>query len=194
MQTTTRTLNNYRNPKMCNLSLEQLSSLYRQKKQDAIIAEAFDRIKRLIVVNRRQYTQVQICDCISFALQDLELCLLTYVPGSSNKFTTYFCKVYKNTLLRHTLHLNYDKRKLNNECASLNYLMEQGFDYSNNMDMVCNILCLPESLTQKEKQYCYLVAIDYGTNKEIAEYMNVSTMTLCNIRKSLRFKLQYLYK
>lgn len=193
MQTTTKTLNKYRNPKMGDLSLEQLSSLYRQKKQDAIIAEAFDRVKRLIVVKNRQYPQFDVCDTISLALEKLELCLLTYVPGSSNKFSTYFARIYNNRLIDELAASTTNKRCVMYNCTSLNYLMEEGFDFQGNLDVFCDMLCLPNTLTQKEKQYCYLIAIDYGTNKEIAEYMNVSTMTLCNLRKSLRCKLKHLY-
>lgn len=190
MQTTTRILNNYRDDEIKGMSLEQLSSLYRQTHYDCIIAEAFEQLRKLIIVNNRQYPQFEMCDSISFALEKLQMCLLTYVPGSSNKFTTYFCKVYKNKLREESQYLNTKKRCIIYNCTSLNYLMEEGFDISSNddIDIDCNLLCLPTTLTDKEIQYCKLLAMDYGTNKQIAEHMNVSVMTLCNLRKSLRIK------
>lgn len=194
METTTKTLNNYLDQEIKGLSLEQLSSLYRKTHYDCIIAEAFDQLKKLIIVNNRNYPQFEICDSVSYALEKLEMCLLTYVPGSTNKFSTYFSKVYKNKLREESQYLNTHKRCVIYNSTSLNYLVEEGFDVAGNLDINCNMLYLPNNLTDKEALYCKLLAIDYGTNKEIAEYMNVSVMTLCNIRKSLRSKLKQLYK
>ena len=194
MQTTTKILNNYRDKEIRDLSLEQLSSLYRETHYDCIIAEAFERIKRLIIINNRNYPQFEISDSISFALEKLQMCLLTYVPGSSNKFSTYFCKVYKNELRREAKQLNTHKRCVIYNSTSLNYLVEEGFDLVGQADINCKTLILPDTLTEKEKLYCQLLSIDYGSNKEIAEFMGVSVMTLCNLRKSLRIKLLPLYK
>lgn len=192
METTTKTLNNYRDEEIKGLSLEQLSSLYRQTKYDCIIAEAFEKLKRLIVVNNAQYPQFDSCDSVSYALEKLQMCLLTYVPGSTNKFSTYFSKVYKNKLREEAQYLNTHKRKIIYNSTSLNYLMEEGFDVLGTKDINFNAVFLPSTLTEKEKQYCKLIVLDYGTNKEIAEKMNVSVMTLCNMRKSLRTKLKHL--
>lgn len=194
METTTKTLNNYRDEEIKDLSLEQLSSLYRQTHYDCIIAEAFEQIKRLVVVHNNQYPQLDKCDSISFALEKLQMCLLTYVPGSSNKFSTYFSRVYRNKLREESQYLNTHKRKVMYNSSSLNAMMEEGFDVVGNKNIMCNTLVLPNTLTENEKMYCCLLAGNYGTNKEIAERMNVSTMTLCNMRKRLRIKLEYLYK
>ena len=193
METTTKTLNNYRDEEIKDLSLEQLSSLYRQTHYDCIIAEAFEQIKRLIVLHNKQYPHLEQTDSISFALEKLQMCLLTYVPGSSNKFSTYFSKVYKNKLREESQYLNTHKRKVIYNSSSLNAMMDEGFDVIGNKNIKYEVLTLPDTLTHKEKVYCYLLAVDYGTNKEIAQRMNVSTMTLCNMRKSLRAKLEYLY-
>jgi len=194
METTTKILNNYRDEEIKGLNLEQLSSLYRQTHYDCIIAEAFDLLKRLIIVNSSQYPQFEITECISFALEKLPMCLLTYIPGSKNKFTTYFCRVYKNKLREESQYLNTHKRCVIYNSTSLNYLMEEGFDVMGDMNIQCKTVFLPDTLTHREKMYCELLAMDYGSNKEIAEYMNVSVMTLCNMRKSLRIKLHHLYK
>ena len=195
METTTRTISNYRISSTKNLSLEQLSSIYRQTKSDTIIAEAFFRVKNLIVlIKNKEYPHIELSDTISFALEKLEMCLLTYVPGSSNKFITYFSRVFKNMLRKCSQHLNYDKRRVVFHSYSLQKMMDDGFDLCNNKEVSCNLLVLPNTLTTKERQYCYLLAMDYGTNQEIADYMNVSRMTLCNLRKSLKIKLKHLYK
>lgn len=189
METTTKTLNNYRDKEIRDLSLEQLSLLYRQTNEDCIIAEAFEKLQKLIVVNSRQYPQFETSDYASYALEKLPMCLLTYVPSNGNKFTTYFCRVFKNKLREESQYLNTQKRKVIYNSTSLDYLMEEGFDVTSSKGINCNTIVLPNNLTTKEKQYCELLAIDYGTNKEIAERMNVSVMTLCNLRKSLKIKL-----
>lgn len=194
METTTKILNNYRDEQIKGLSLEQLSSLYRETHYQCIIAEAFEQLKRLIVINSRQYPQFESCDSISYALEKLEMCLLTYVPGSTNKFSTYFSRVYKNKLREESQYLNTHKRKVIYNSTSLNYLIEEGFDVVGDKNINSTNLFLPESLTDQEKLYCVLLAMDYGTNKEIADYMGVSVMTLCNMRKRLREKLECLYK
>lgn len=193
METTTKILNNYKDDEIKGISLEQLSSLYRQTHYDCIIAEAFDQIKRLVVLHNKQYPQFEQADSISFALEKLQMCLLTYVPGSSNKFSTYFSKVYRNKLREESQYLNTYKRKVIFNSSSLNAMMEEGFDVADKYRKH-ETLTLPDTLSDKEKTYCYLLAMDYGTNKDIAEKMNVSVMTLCNMRKSLRTKLEYLYK
>lgn len=194
MKTTEQILKNYRDEEIRELSLETLSSLYRQTQHDCIIAEAFDRLKRLIVVNSAQYPQFESCEYASYALEKIQLCLLTYVPGSKNKFTTYFSKVYKNKLREESQYLNTHKRCVVYNSTSLNYLMEEGFDVVGNKSVNIRTIVLPDTLTEKERLYCNLLAIDYGTNKQIAEYMGVSVMTLCNLRKTLRVKLLHLYK
>lgn len=192
METTTRVLNNYRDEEIEGLSLEQLSSLYRLTQQQSIIAEAFEQLKRLIQISNNQYPHFEIADSVSFALEKLEMCLLTYVPGSGTKFSTYFMKVYKNKLREESQYLNTHKRCVIYNSTSLNYLMEEGFDLATNKTIDSNTLVLPKTLTKRERQYCELLAMDYGSNKEIAKYMNVSVMTLCNMRKTLRSKLEHL--
>lgn len=189
MQTTTRVFNNYRDKEIAGLSLEELSYLYKVTGYDCIIAEAFEQIKRLAIINSQQYPQFENDDLVSYTLEKLAMCLLTYVPNNGNKFSTYFSRVFKNKLREESQYLNTHKRCVIYNSTSLNYLMEEGFDVAGNININCNTLVLPDTLTEKEKLYCRLLAMDYGTNKQIADYMNVSVMTLCNLRKSLRIKL-----
>lgn len=192
METTTKIFNGYRDSEIRDLSLEQLSSLYRLTNEQSIIAEAFEQLKRLIVISNNQYPQFDTEDSISFALEKLEMCLLTYVPGSSTKFSTYFIQVYKNKLREESQYLNTHKRCVIYNSTSLNHLMEEGFDVATNKNIDSLTFVLPKTLTPREHQYCQLLAMDYGSNKDIANHMNVSVMTLCNMRKSLRNKLEYL--
>lgn len=194
METTTRVLEHYRDEEIRDLSLEQLSSIYRETHYDCVIAEAFEKLKGLIITSNRHYPQIPKDDSISFALEKLSMCLLTYVPGSSNKFSTYFLNVYKNELRREAQHMNTHKRCIVYNSTSLNYLMDEGFDVAGKDFVGANLVYLPSTLTDREKLYCKLIMADYGSNKQIAEKMGVSVMTLCNMRKHLRNKLEYLYK
>lgn len=191
MRATTKTMQQYRNDKVKNTSLEELSSLYRQQPTDYIVAEAYLKLTSVIFNVYKKYTHLELCDCVSFALEKLEMCLLTYVPGSANKFTTYFAQVLRNKLREETQRLNWSKRCVIFNSTSLQYLMEQGFDCTGGQEPTAPIT-LPNTLTKNEAKYCELLAMNYGTNKEIAEFMSVSVMTLCNMRRSLRQKLECL--
>lgn len=191
MRETTKTMQQYRNDKVKNTSLEELSSMYRQQPMDYIVAEAYLKLTNVIFNVYKKYTHLELCDCVSFALEKLEMCLLTYVPGSNNKFTTYFAQVLRNKLREETQRLNWSKRCVIFNSTSLQYLMEEGFDVAGSKEPTMPIT-LPNTLTTNEAKYCKLLAMDYGTNKEIAELMSVSVMTLCNMRKSLRQKLECL--
>lgn len=194
MKTTTRMMSDRKNGRNANLSLEQLSILYQQTKNESIIAEAFIRSSAIIVYAKKYFPQVDSCDYISIALEKLEMCLRTYKPNNC-RFTTYFYNVFKNNLKQEVKSLNYHKRCIIFNSTSLNCLVdEDGFDVAVDRELDYHTICLPNGLTEKELQYCQLLAMDYGTNKEIADYMKVSTMTLCNLRKSLRPKLECLYK
>lgn len=192
MQTTTQTMRQHRKENVMGASLEQLSSMYRQVPSDYIIAEAFCKLSKLIHNNGNRYPHIESCDQASFALEKLQMCLLTYVPGSTNKFSTYFGRVFNNKLREESQRLNYHKRCIMFNCNSLQQLMEgdSNFDVEGDSDIKINLLCLPKNLTERELQYCKLLASGYGTNKEIAEKMNVSVMTLCNLRTNLRNKLK----
>lgn len=191
MRATTQTMQQFTNAKVKNTSLEELSSMYRQQPMDYIVAEAYLKLTNVIFNVYKKYTHLELCDCVSFALEKLEMCLLTYVPGSSNKFTTYFAQVLRNKLREETQRLNWSKRCVIFNSTSLQYLMEEGFDCTGGHEVTCPIT-LPDTLTKNEATYCKLLAMDYGTNKEIAEVMSVSVMTLCNMRRSLRQKLECL--
>lgn len=191
MRATTKTLQQYRNAKVKNVSLEELSSMYRSNQVDYIVAEAYMKVTDVIFNIYKKYTHLELCDCVSYALEKLEMCLLTYVPGCNTKFTTYFGQVFKNRLREETQRLNWNKRCVVFNSTSLQGLMEDGFDVIGGNEVSCPIT-LPDNLTINEQIYCKLLAMDYGTNKEIAEFMNVSVMTLCNMRRSLREKLKCL--
>ena len=190
METTTKMLNNYRDEEIKDLSLETLSELYRKTHYDCIIAEAFNRLENLVRYNNQKYPVFDPNDYASWALNDITMCLLTYVPGSSNKFSTYFSKVYCNRLRTETKTKNTHKRKIVFVSSSLEGLVESGFDAKCNKQIEDDFIYLPKTLTPQEKLYCKLIVTNYGTTTEIAKKMGVSRMTVNNIKNRLRIKLK----
>jgi len=191
MRAKTQTMQQFTNPMVKNTSLEDLSYMYKQKQTDYIVAEAYLKVANIIYHEQKRYPHLELCDCASYALEKLQMCLLTYVPGSKNKFTTYFAQVLRNKFREETQHLNRDKRCVIFNSTSLQYLMEEGFDCTGGYEVNCPVI-LPDTLSTNEQIYCRLLALGYGSNKEIAEFMNVSVMTLCNMRRNLRQKLECL--
>lgn len=200
MQATIQTLRNYRKKELMGLSLESLSSLYKQTFDDAIIAEVFFKLKDMIHKNIIKYSYIDACDTISFALEKIQSCLLKYSDKHKVKFSTYFYTVYNNRITDWAKTLNNKKQCISFKSTSLEYLMENNFEYVDtrteelqmNYTSLGQIIDIPDNLTENEKQFCYLLAIDYGSNKEIAEYMGVSVMLLSYMRNRLKTKLKHL--
>ena len=187
MQTTTKIMTSHRNKNIQNLSLAGLSSLYKKTHKEYIIAEAWHRVTYLLTSLNKKYPHIDTQDKISYALEGLVFCLDNYNENVSAKFITYFSKVYLNKLRHVSQLLNTHKRCVMFHSSSLEFLQSTGMDYL--YTAKDNLLVLPNTLSHNERKYCYLLAMDYGTNAEIADKMNVSVMALCKMRKRLRVKL-----
>lgn len=188
MQTTTRIMNLHRNKNTRNLSWKELSSLYKQTHEEYIIAEAWIKLEALLRSLNKKYPNIDTQDKISYAMEDLVFCLSNYNENINCQFTTYYSKIYLNRLRHINQLLNTHKRCIIFNSLSLDYLISEGRDYPYNP--VNNLISLPNTLSENERIYCYLLAMNYGTNTEIAKKMNLTTMALCKMRKRLRVKLQ----
>lgn len=167
-------------------SLEDLATLYQKERMPDILASAFVGAYTMILSISTFYYGLSSEDVSSYALEKLDQALLTYVPDSAS-FTTYFCTLLKNKLREETQALSTHKRKANIQSNSYEEMVEHGFDIVSPPE---EMLILDECFTEKEKAYCHLIT-DGWTNAEIANKLQVSIMTLCNMRKKLRVKLQY---
>lgn len=187
MQTTTKTMTTHRRTNLRNLSLTELSSLYKETHEEHIIAEAWHKLTFLLQSLNKQYPHIDTQDKISYAMEELVFCLDNYNETIKCKFTTYYSTIYLNKLRHVSQLLNTHKRCIMFHSSSLEYLQSTGTDYPYTLPE--NLVVLPNTLSRNEKTYCCLLAMDYGTNAEIADKMNLSVMALCKMRKRLRVKL-----
>lgn len=164
-------------------SLEELALYYQTSPDTKVLATAYEKIYKLAILLNEQYWGLDKQDYPSFCLEKLDFCLRTY--KSSGKFTTYFSTVYKNKLREETEKLNYKKRKC--LLQSINDIVETGVEDTYNLLE----LILPSNLTIREREVCIMKSEGYD-NKDCAEKLNVSKMTISNIEKSLRVKLSTL--
>ena len=163
-----------------SLTLEEIASKYQIKQDIELFSTAFYKIFNLAVEIQNKYWGLNDDDVASWCLEKLDYCLKTYKEG--NKFTTYFYKVFSNKLREETESLNYKKRK--GILVSINELLNSSVeDTYNVIEMI-----LPTNLTDKEFKYCILASDGYDKSY-IANKLEVSRMTICNIEKSLRNKL-----
>ena len=171
------------------LTLEQLAITYQKELNPSILAESFVRSYSFIFQMASGYYGLTEQDIASHALERLDYCLQTYQQG--NKFLTYYGTVLKNKFREETQALNTQKRKAVFHSSSYEVMVENGFDLvaSAKEDGV-NILeeLQDYGLTNREIEYCLYILIG-ESNADIAEQMDCSIMTLCNMRKKLREKL-----
>lgn len=162
------------------LTLEEIASKYQIQPDIALFSTAFYKVFNLCIDIQQKYWGLNEDDVASWCLEKLDYCLKTYKTG--NKFSTYFYKVFFNKLREETEALNYKKRK--GVLVSINELLNTGIEDTYNFLE----LLLPKGLTDKEYKYCLLASDGYD-KKYIADELQVSRMTICNIEKSLRNKL-----
>lgn len=194
MDTTLKTLSTIMAPELGKLSLEQLSAIYAEGLNPSVLAVAFNKVYRLAIRIGQHYYGFSEEDLASFTLEELDKSLQLYTPGRS-VFTTYFATMLNNRLRMESQALSTDKRKAFLYADSLDDVLEGGFDIAAQMvdnieDTLASLLSL--GLTSRELQYCKLVMLDYK-NSEIAKILGVSVMTLTNLRKRLRIKLEPLH-
>jgi len=180
MYETKKLLNSFVDTKLLELSLENLAIEYQKTPTTNILATAFNKVYNLAIQVENKYWGLNDDDLASWCLEKLDYCLKTF--NGDNKFSTYFYIVFSNKLREETENINAKKRK--GILVSINELINTGVEDTYNFIE----LLLPTNLTDKEYKYCLLVSDGYD-KKDIAEKLNVSRMTICNIEKSLRNKL-----
>lgn len=162
------------------LSLEELALMYQEQQNIEVFSTAFYKVYNLAYQVKENYWGLNDDDVASWCLEKLDYCLKTY--NGENKFSTYFYKVFSNKLREETESLNAKKRKC--ILVSINELLNVGLEDTYNL-LEC---ILPDTLTQREKEVCLMKSQGYE-NKDCAEKLHVSKMTICNIEKSLKNKL-----
>ena len=193
MNNTLKTLSTIITEEFHKNNLEQLADAYKEDLNPSILASAFSKCFDLINHVSASYFGLSTEDIASFSLEVLDFCLQNYVAGRC-AFTTYYTTILKNRFRQETQALSTQKRKASIYSDSLDGLMDEGFDVA---DSDGNFLDSKEALMfnlsrlnlrDLERDYCELVALGC-TNSEISGILQVSVMTLSNLRKSLRVKL-----
>jgi RNA polymerase sigma factor (sigma-70 family) len=172
-----------------NMSLEQIAEAYRESLNPSLLALAFEKTYKLIINISAKYYGLTNEDIASFSLEKLDICLQTYKSGQAN-FSTYFTTTLMNKFREETQALNTHKRKAMFFSDSYEAMLEYGFDLVATTcedDEIMDTLT-QYKLTEKELQYCSLI-LNGWSNFEISEILEVSIMTLSNMRKKLRQKL-----
>lgn len=174
------------------LSLEDISIKYRQTLSPALFAAAFSKTYRMIIGVSKNYFGLTNADVVSFALEKLDYCLLTYEPEKA-AFSTYYITTLKNRFREEMGALNTHKRKAMYYSDSYESLVAAGYDleYYEEQNFDCLDMLNSAGLNERELRYC-LLTIDNYSNAEIAKLLGVSIMTLSNMRKGLREKLMHL--
>lgn len=189
MKNTFDTLNRLLDERYMDLTLEEISSLYKETLNPSLLALAFNRTYKLILNVSSKFYGLEAGDVASFSLEKLDQCLQTY-DESRAAFTTFYVTHLINKFREETQALNTDKRKVIYNSDSYEAHLENGYDIPyEHQDNTLLFDKLEEcNLDYKEIHYCKLIIEQY-TNREISEEMGVSIMTLSNIRKKLRLKL-----
>jgi len=172
-----------------DMSLEQIAEAYRESLNPSLLALAFEKTYKLIINISAKYYGLTNEDIASFSLEKLDICLQTYKSGQVN-FSTYFTTALMNKFREETEALNTQKRKVLFFSDSYEAMVENGFDLvaaTCEDDEIMDTLT-QYKLTEKELQYCSLI-LNGWSNSEISKIMEVSIMTLSNMRKKLREKL-----
>lgn len=174
-------LKSYAKKDLCELTYEELAHKYQKESNSDILASSYVNIYKLANTISSKYYTVDPDDVQSYCLEKLDYCLRTY-DSSDKSFISYFCTCYKNML--NDIIKGFNRMKRINITESLDTVLDIGIEDTYNLLSVI----LPTTLTNNERRYCELASEGYN-NTDIANYLGVSRMTICNIRKSLKVKL-----
>lgn len=169
-----------------NMSLEELSIIYTNSGLNpCILACAYNKTYKMIIDLSKRFWNLNEDDIDSYFLEMLDFGLQSWDDCKGTRFSTYLYKLMYNKFREITQASNYEKRKVNNSTVELKDIQSKAStDVYNLWECGSYLDCLSE----KERQYCRLVSIGYD-NHSIKDIMCVSWMTLTNLRKSLRRKI-----
>lgn len=173
---------------LTNESNDMLASKYQEFADPTILATLFYRHYKLILQTAKVYYGITEEDLASFALEKLDVAMLTYDPEKGT-FTTYFIRVLQKRLREEQEAQFTHKRRASLFVSSYEQLVESGFepiapeetDYTKFQEELATI----EGMDLNYLRYCHLIVEGYS-NSEIAKMLNVSVMTLSNYRRKLR--------
>jgi len=173
------------------MSLEEMAEAYTLCLNPSILAGAFSQLYMLTISTAQKFYGISSHDLASFSLEKLDQCLQLYKQGDA-KFSTYYRSCLYNRLREEAESLNTHKRRMIFCAESLDKLFEENMEFEPQAEISIEFKVgdfMPtEVMTEREITYCQYI-IEGWANKDIAEMMQLSIMSLTKIRKRLREKI-----
>ncbi len=191
MLKTLQMLNRILTKESADMSLEEIARAYQVSLSPSLLARAFNKTFGLTMSIANKFYGLNSDDVASYSLEKLDRCLLNY-DGQIAKFSTYYTVALRNKFREETEALNTHKRKavFTSDYYGVAVGEKGNLDVVGENDEFLLLQTLMEmKLTDRELTYCRLVLKDIS-NFDIANQLQVSLMTLTNIRKKLRVKLK----
>ena len=167
-------------------SLQDLLTEYKINKSPNILAYFYVNNFGLILKVCNKYKNILDEDKASYALQELDKCMLTYDETISN-FSTFFSTYLDNALITLSIKKSTDKRKI--------IYNEENIDNLNNLSYEDNyncfdidMFCKDNDLSNIEINQCKLLYSGYSI-KEIAKRFNISVQYCYQLNKNIKNKL-----
>jgi len=171
------------------LTLEEIAIRYKKVENPALLAKAFLNLFGFISEKSKTFSLLAEEDIASISLQKLHESLLLFEAERNFKFITYFGNVLHNEFRTEMQKITTQKRKT---IYNTTPIMEtDSFDDNCLVDSEFKEVLDNIDLTEMENKYCKLLASNWGSNKDIAKLLGVSVMTLCNMRKRIKEKLEF---
>lgn len=200
MYQTLKFMKSLRRQEFSKMSYEQLSSAYKQGKDESIIAEVFVRSFQMILSFSKKYF-IGSDEACSYSLFIIAKTLQKYQPGK-NKYFTYLYQAVRNKFLYTNRKNHNGKNRVNvnpyyycgnpigqpdiPDTTELEILDKRRLDPYKSVDFYLTF----ESLGLTEQELAYVNGILSGkSKKELAKELNLSSIIMCELNQSLAFKL-----
>lgn len=169
-------------------SLQDLITAYKINKSPNILAYFYVNNFGLILKVCNKYKNIVDEDKASYALQELDKCMLTYDETVSN-FSTFFSTYLDNALITLSIKKSTDKRKImyNEENIDSINLIDLGYEDNYNCFDI-DTFCKDNNLSNSESKQCKLLYNGYNI-KEIAKKLNTSVQYCYQLNKNIKNKL-----
>lgn len=140
--------------------IEELIVEYKNNYSPNILAYLFQKYYKLIFNTGSLYPLINSDDLASYALQELNNCIISYDKSKNANLSTYFIKCFKNRLQSETQTLNYNYKKAMNNYYSLDELNNNIQYFDDYFDI--NEFTKEKNLTPLQSKCCRLLSEGYN--------------------------------
>lgn len=177
--------------------LSELSSVYKQTKDQRCIAYCFVNQFGVLFNQSEKFPYLSSEDKVSFILQEVEKALLNYESSQGAKLQTLISTYAYRRCYAENNKRGYQKRKINYNteiACSYESFVEEGLDWGELDHYESEFIDWIESMGLNENEYKYCLTVGLNnhnlTDTEIAKELNVTCATVHYIKKRLKTKLQ----